>query len=71
MYSFAENLIYGICILIVVVALTLFVVSIQVEKKCLDLGYANHKVTYTLEGYCIREENEYEITVPLRDLIEK
>jgi len=38
------------------------------EKNCLDAGWADHKVAYDLTSYCIREENEYEIVVPLKDL---
>jgi hypothetical protein len=43
-------------------------VSLLVQQRCLRQGYADSKVTWTFEGYCIREENEYEIVVPLREL---
>lgn len=40
------------------------------ERQCLAHGWAGSKVTFALEQYCIREENEYEITKPLRDIVE-
>ncbi len=40
-----------------------------VGSQCLEYGYANHSVTWNFKGYCIREENEYEIVKPLSELI--
>ena len=59
---------------LVLVTLFVFVVGLgvrdaQVQRQCLLAGYANHSVTWNFEGFCIREENEYEITVPLQEIL--
>ncbi len=63
-------------ILVIIIVVLFFVwigvylvFSAESEIKCLRYGYANNYTTFvTLEQYCIREENEYEITVPLDDI---
>ena len=39
--------------------------SVTTEARCLEAGWAKASVTYNLRRFCIREENEYEITKPL------
>lgn len=43
--------------------------NFYVQARCLDAGWASYNVSITLSGYCIREENEYEITRPLREVL--
>lgn len=47
---------------------TLLITSFKVEADCLKLGWRNSIVVWNFEQYCIREENEYEITKPLKEL---
>lgn len=59
-----------IFIALVIIWIVLFLVmTADVEAKCLKLGWADYAVAFNLKQYCIREENEYEITVPLSDVI--
>lgn len=41
------------------------IIAAVVDQACLRCGWRQGKVTIMLEHYCIREENEYEITRPL------
>jgi len=43
--------------------------SLYVDAKCKELGWKNSSITWNLKAYCIREENEYEITKPLSELL--
>lgn len=58
----------GIAILIIFV-IVIVVRDLNIQRQCLLAGYANHSTTWNLQGFCIREENEWEITVPLRDIL--
>jgi len=40
-----------------------------IHQQCLSNGWANASVDYKLNGYCAREENEYEIIRPLEDIL--
>ncbi len=63
------DLAVGIGIVLFLVAIGAFIVTdARTQANCLRQGWANHTVTWNLVGYCIREENEYEITVPLSEL---
>ena len=58
-------------ILVVALFVWLFVglgMAFSLERKCLIAGYPNSHLTWNFQGFCSREENEYEIVVPLRDL---
>ena len=66
--------IIGVIVGIVIVAIVAlmaarFVVDSRVQKLCLQHGWANHGVTWDLQGFCIREENEYEIVKPLSEIL--
>lgn len=41
------------------------VVAVGTESACLAAGYPTPHTAWTFERYCTREENEYEVTVPL------
>lgn len=38
------------------------------ESTCLSYGWKDAKIDWRLKGYCIREENEYEIVKPLNEI---
>jgi len=65
---------FGIGVAVILLALFLgwvivyIAVDLNGQARCLRLGYASHGVTGGMTTYCIREENEYEITVPLSEL---
>ena len=40
----------------------------EVQRRCLVHGYPDSYVAWNFAAYCVREENEYEIVVPLGDL---
>lgn len=39
------------------------------NQKCLEAGWRSSEVTWNLQQYCSREENEYEITKPLKKVL--
>jgi hypothetical protein len=39
-----------------------------VQSKCLVNGYPNYRVSWTLQGYCVKEVNETETVVPAGEL---
>jgi len=41
------------------------VVSFNVQKTCLEAGWRDYEVTWDYSAFCVREENEYEIVIPL------
>ena len=43
-------------------------VSALNAQTCLRAGYPNSQTTFFFEGFCAREENEYEIVVPISEL---
>ncbi len=61
-----DNMIFIGTALIMVWVAVYAIKIFDTEAKCAELGWANSKVTWNLQSYCIREENEYEITTPLR-----
>lgn len=62
--------IYFISAMVAILALALYAaITISNEAICLEHGWASSKTTYTLKGYCIRKENEYEITKPLLEIV--
>lgn len=47
--------------------------GVGIGNKCLGYGYPDIRIAVTItgiDGYCVREENEYEIVVPLDELEE-
>ena len=55
--------------LFVICMIAFAVKAVLTEKLCLENGYANSNLAIDFTGYCIREENEYEITIPLKELL--
>lgn len=56
----------GVFVVTLLVYFTIFMaISAQTKRACLRAGWKDNEVTWNLERYCIREENEYEITKPL------
>ena len=51
-------------------ALASIPVMMGAESLCLEAGYPRATVTWNWKTYCVREENEYEIVKPLRDVLE-
>ncbi len=43
--------------------------SLTTEQICLENGWKEGVITWNLQRYCSREENEYEITKPLKEII--
>ena len=56
--------------ILVIVFLVWSAFTLSVEQQCLSHGWKEGRVTWNLERYCIREENEYEITRLLSDIKE-
>ena len=54
---------------IVGVIIVWFILDLTTQSKCLELGWASSEITWNFQAYCIREENEYEITKPLKELL--
>ncbi len=42
--------------------------AVYVDSRCLELGWRTGLLNWKLEGYCTRQENEYDITRPLKEL---
>lgn len=57
-----------IAIFVLGIGFSLQVISSYYNAECLQYGYPHVSTTYKLEAYCIREEDEYEIVIPLEDL---
>ena len=56
--------------LLLIVAMFALVGSyMSVQAVCLENGWAKAELTWNLRGYCIREENETEITVPVEQVV--
>jgi hypothetical protein len=53
----------------VVVACIFTVHMVQTKKLCLENGWRNYSITWDLQKFCIREENEYEIVKPLSEIL--
>ena len=47
-----------------------FGVSASTDALCAQNGWRDSKVTWNFQRYCIREENEYEIIVPLYKIMD-
>jgi len=47
------------------------VADFSTQATCLKYGWKDHAVTWNFERYCIREEDEFEITKPLSVIIEE
>lgn len=43
--------------------------ALYTEAKCLKNGWKDYRVSIGLQKYCVREENEYEITKPLSEVL--
>lgn len=80
MDAWAEGCLEFILVLVLVacvavLALKLLVVApaqMRCEAACLQAGWAqNDYIWWQSECYCIREENEFEITKPLRVIIQE
>lgn len=71
-YRWIGEIFYVVCVIIVMLLLSYtlshYVVTINVDAECLRHGWKDSRVDWRFRSYCIREENEYEITVPLREL---
>lgn len=55
-------------VLIVSVVVAYGVLMAYTNSKCLEYSYKEARVSYDFSLYCIREENEYEIVKPLREI---
>lgn len=70
-----ENVLYTLLAVLAVVVVVWFIAFLYkyavTEIYCLRAGWADSAVTVTLEPYCIREENEYEITKPLWKVLQE
>ena len=60
------QLLIGFSILILVYAFIMAGVAINVEAKCLEAGYAEVKIDYKLNGYCIRTFGEITEVKPVK-----
>lgn len=67
--DFFSTLIEFAVVIFIIWAVAAFVSIIIVESQCLAYGWADANITWYLKGYCIREENEYEITRPLSEIL--
>lgn len=69
-----EN-IFAVCILVLIAALALLCAvaiprALYIESKCLEYGYPEATMTYSLKGYCIKLMSEGgSVSVPLDEII--
>lgn len=58
--------------ILIIFAIYMIIIGINeviTNQKCLELGWRDGEITWNFQAYCIREENEYEITKPLKELL--
>lgn len=73
-FSLEDLLAVAIIILIAVVisyGIAFMFKVASVEAQCYQHGWADYKVAWNFNSYCLREENEYEIIRPLADILEE
>jgi hypothetical protein len=61
-------IVIGVVILIVLYAIIQNVQASFVQSKCLVNGYPNYRVSWTLQGYCVKEVNETETVISAGEL---
>lgn len=61
----------GILVVVTIVLAVYRLYGVIVDQRCLAAGWKASKVTWNFEAYCVREENEYEITTPLSQILEE
>lgn len=49
--------------------LTYLIQAARADQQCAELGWRDYKIIWNLKAFCIREENEYEIIRPLKELL--
>ena len=49
----------------------LIIISADTSQKCRAAGWGEASITWNLEKYCHREENEFEITKPLNEVLQE
>lgn len=45
------------------------IIDARVLKACLLHGWRDSMITWDFQGFCAREENEYEIVKPLSEIV--
>ena len=66
-----EKLLFGLLVFLGILLIYVFIwaiISFNVDAQCLEYGWKDSSVTYNFHSYCIREENEYEITKSLEQV---
>jgi len=59
-------------VLIIIGVIFMVIRDTQTRYFCLENGYKEYDyLLLTNTGYCIREENEYEITIPVDEVLER
>lgn len=63
-----ELLFAFILIIFAIYMIIIGITEVITNQKCLELGWRDGETTWNFQTYCSREENEYEITKPLKEL---
>lgn len=58
-------------VLFFIYSLVFIVIYSTTEQLCLENGWKEGIITWNFQRYCGREENEYEIVKPLKEIIKE
>ena len=64
----AATVVIALVLAIIIYAAVFTVCVAKTELACAQEGWRDYTVTWNLEQFCVREENEYEIIKPLGEI---
>lgn len=57
----------GVVLLVCAYTISVAIVGLSADSKCLANGWAGADVSWSFDRYCFRRENQTDIVVPLRE----